>query len=106
MSLPSENSSTPAATPAPKPAAARPKSKLVAFISPDLCSGCEACISVMPNDDCIVKNDAPSTVPTAMVVVDVQLDKCTGCTLCTRICPWEAITMVPRVQSPIAAISA
>jgi Pyruvate/2-oxoacid:ferredoxin oxidoreductase delta subunit len=23
-------------------------------------------------------------------------DQCTGCTLCMKICPWDAITMVPR----------
>lgn len=78
----------------------KPKSKLIASISPDLCSGCEACLSVMPHPDCIVKLDGPSTTPFAMVVVDVQDEKCTGCTLCVRICPWEAITMVPRPQTP------
>ena len=72
------------------------KSKTIAAISADLCSGCEACLSVMPHDDCIVKLDASPTTPFAMVVVDVKNEKCTGCTLCMRICPWDAITMVPR----------
>lgn len=84
---------------APAPAK-KPKSKTIAVISPDLCSGCEACLSVMPHPDCIVKLDAPSTTPFAMVVVDVENDKCTGCTLCVRICPWDAITMEPRPQNP------
>ena len=48
------------------------KSKTIAAISADLCSGCEACLSVMPHDDCIVKLDAPPTTPFAMVVVDVK----------------------------------
>ncbi len=74
----------------------KPKSKLIARISSDLCSGCEACLSVMPHKDCIVKLDSQPHTPFGMVVVDVQNEKCTGCTLCMRICPWEAITMVPR----------
>lgn len=79
----------------------KPKSKLIASISPDLCTGCEACLSVMPHPDCIVKkDDAPAGTPFGMIVVDVQNEKCTGCTLCMRICPWEAITMVPRPASP------
>lgn len=84
---------------APKPVppvVKKAKSKTIASISADLCSGCEACLSVMPHKDCIVKTDAPSTTPFAMVVVDVQNQVCTGCTLCMRICPWDAITMVPR----------
>ena len=76
----------------------KPKSKTIAQISPDLCSGCEACLSVMPHPDCIIKLDAPSGTPFAMVVVDVEDTKCTGCTLCMRICPWDAISMVPRPQ--------
>ena len=76
------------------------KSKTIAAISADLCSGCEACLSVMPHDDCIVKLDSPASTPFAMVVVDVQNEKCTGCTLCMRICPWDAITMVPRPAEP------
>lgn len=76
----------------------RPKSKTIAFISSDLCSGCEACLSVMPHPDCIVKMDGSSSIPFAMIVVDVQKEKCTGCTLCMRICPWDAISMVPRPQ--------
>ena len=88
---------------APAPAAKKP-SKMMASISPDLCSGCEACLSVMPHDDCIVKLDAPPTTPFAMVVVDVKNEKCTGCTLCMRICPWDAITMVPRPpEKPIGS---
>ncbi len=86
-------------TPNPVPPAApkpKPKSKTIARISADLCSGCEACLSVMPHKDCIVKNDAPAGTPFAMIVVDVQNQVCTGCTLCMRICPWDAITMVPR----------
>ena len=79
------------------------KSKMIAWISPDLCSGCEACLSVMPHPDCIVKLDAAPGTPFAMVLVDVQNEKCTGCTLCMRICPWDAIRMAPRPPEPAAA---
>lgn len=84
---------------APKPVppvVKKAKSKTIANISADLCSGCEACLSVMPHKDCIVKADAPAGTPFAMIVVEVQNQVCTGCTLCMRICPWDAITMVPR----------
>ncbi|MBI4217847.1 MAG: 4Fe-4S binding protein [Elusimicrobia bacterium] len=84
----------------------KPKSKLIASISADLCSGCEACLSVMPHPDCIVKLDSHPSVPFGMVVVGVQDEKCTGCTLCMRICPWEAIQMVPRPPSPLSVIPA
>ncbi|MBK8575323.1 MAG: 4Fe-4S binding protein [Elusimicrobia bacterium] len=78
------------------PSAPVRKSRTIAKIWPDLCTGCEACIAVAPHDTCIVKASDDVTLPTALVVCDVQIDVCTGCTLCLRICPWDAITMVPR----------
>ncbi|MBL8023145.1 MAG: 4Fe-4S binding protein [Elusimicrobia bacterium] len=72
------------------------KSRTIAFISPDLCTGCEACIAVAPHETCIVKASTDNTLPTGLIVCDVQANICTGCTLCMKICPWDAITMVPR----------
>ncbi|MBL0058805.1 MAG: 4Fe-4S dicluster domain-containing protein [Elusimicrobia bacterium] len=72
------------------------KSRTIAYISADRCTGCEACIAVAPHDTCIVKVSQDITLPTGLVVCDVQPDVCTGCTLCLKICPWDAITMVPR----------
>ncbi|MBK8871133.1 MAG: hypothetical protein KBD85_05675 [Elusimicrobia bacterium] len=74
------------------------KSRTIAKIRPEFCTGCEACIAVAPHDTCFVKAGNDLTVPTALVVCEVQTDVCIGCTLCPRICPWDAITMVPRVS--------
>jgi Fe-S-cluster-containing hydrogenase component 2 len=82
-------------TPAPAKAPAR-KSRTIAKIWSERCTGCEACMAVMPHDDCIIKVDADPNIPAGMIVCDVQNDKCTGCTLCMKICPWDAITMEPR----------
>lgn len=81
----------PMATPAP----AR-RSRTIALITPDRCTGCEACMAVMPHDDCIGKASQDITIPTALIVCEVNDDRCTGCTLCMKICPWDAISMVPR----------
>ena len=72
------------------------RSKTIAKIFPERCTGCEACIAVAPWDDCIKKVSTAIDVPTGLIVCDVQQDKCTGCTLCMKICPWDAITMEPR----------
>ena len=74
------------------------KSRFVASIDADICSGCEVCIAVMPKEICIEKIDFESDVPFSLVPVDVHEDKCTGCTMCLQICPWEAIKMIPRVE--------
>lgn len=72
------------------------KSRTIAKIWPERCTGCEACIAVAPWDTCILKTDQDPNKPFGMIVCDVQQDVCTGCTLCMKICPWDAITMVPR----------
>jgi ferredoxin len=82
-------------TPAQPKAPVR-RSKTIAKVWPDNCTGCEACIAVAPWDDCLFKTDHDPNKPFGMIVVEVNKDKCTGCTLCMKICPWDAITMVPR----------
>ena len=54
---------------APKPPVRR--SKTIASIWPERCTGCEACIAVAPHPDCIFKVEADSTVPNGMIVCDV-----------------------------------
>lgn len=80
----------------PTPPAQTRKSRTIATIWPERCTGCEACIAVAPWDDCIKKADQDPTKPFGMIVCNVQEDTCTGCTLCMKICPWDAITMIPR----------
>ncbi|MBK8422669.1 MAG: 4Fe-4S binding protein [Elusimicrobia bacterium] len=84
------------------PTAPTRKSRTIAEISPDRCTGCEACMAVMPHDDCIVKVSNDITLPTTLIVCEVNVDRCTGCTLCLKICPWDAIAMVPRVSGSAA----
>jgi ferredoxin len=72
------------------------RSRTIAKIWPERCTGCEACIAVAPHPDCLFKTEQDPNTPFGMIVVDVNQDKCTGCTLCMKICPWEAITMIPR----------
>ncbi len=72
------------------------KSRTIAKIWAERCTGCEACIAVAPHDTCIKKVSQDPNTPFGMIVCDVQDDICTGCTLCMKICPWDAITMVPR----------
>jgi ferredoxin len=79
------------------------KSKTIAQIWPERCTGCEACIAVAPWVDCIAKADQDANKPFGMIVCEIQTDKCTGCTLCMKICPWDAITMVPRPGSEAPA---
>jgi Na+-translocating ferredoxin:NAD+ oxidoreductase RNF subunit RnfB len=86
----------PTSTPPAAPAAQPRRSKTIAKIWEERCTGCEACIAVAPWDNCIIKVSHDPTRPTGMIVCDVQPAVCTGCTLCMKICPWDAISMVPR----------
>ena len=81
---------------APKPAAPARKSRTIAKIWMERCTGCEASIAVSPHDACITKAAQDMNTPTGMIICDVQDDVCTGCTLCMKICPWDAISMIPR----------
>ena len=59
--------------------------KVLALLDEDMCTGCEACLSVCPVD-CI------STVPgprheAAFQVCTIDLPRCIGCTLCHQIIP-------------------
>jgi Pyruvate/2-oxoacid:ferredoxin oxidoreductase delta subunit len=81
------------------------RSRTIAKIWAERCTGCEACIAVAPHDTCIVKASHDITLPTGMVVCEVQDTVCTGCTLCMKICPWDAITMVPRPGAAVPPLS-
>ncbi len=102
-----DTTASPSSAPSDKPGpglAAKParRSKTIAKIWFERCTGCEACIAVAPWDDCIKKADAEPSTPFGMVACEIQADRCTGCTLCMKICPWDAITMVPRPGLPEA----
>lgn len=70
------------------------KSKLVALIDEETCTGCEVCIEFCPVD-CIVVHPNPNPELHANVCRVVE-EPCTGCTLCVKECPWECIVMALR----------
>ncbi|MGQ9822570.1 MAG: 4Fe-4S binding protein [Thermogutta sp.] len=88
------------------PAARSPRPRLVARIDPDLCSGCEACIAVCPVA-CIRLDRVDDEFGFSRRVCRIVEERCIGCRLCIRlpkpresgyllrICPWEAIDLVP-----------
>jgi formate hydrogenlyase subunit 6/NADH:ubiquinone oxidoreductase subunit I len=84
----------PAAAPAKKK-----KSKLLAVVHMEGCTGCDVCVEFCPVD-CIYHIPGPEHIlaanPHAMVngVVMIDEDVCIGCKLCAVYCPWETIEMI------------
>ncbi len=70
--------------------------KTLAILDEDLCTGCEACVSVCPVD-CIDTVAGPQ-FQAVMQACQIDLPRCIGCTLCAQVCPWDVITMVPTDQ--------
>ncbi len=87
--------------------------KTIAVIHADYCTGCEACIAVCPVD-CIALLETNLRVKGVDAWCEVDLDRCIGCGFCVRvpkkrddpyelkICPWDAIEMVPAELLPQA----
>lgn len=68
----------------------------LALLDEDLCTGCEACVSVCPVD-CIDIVPGPAHA-SVLQICSIDLPRCIGCTLCAQVCPWDVITMVPTTQ--------
>ena len=87
--------------------------KTIALINADYCTGCEACIAVCPVD-CILLVETDPGVKGVDAWCEVDLERCIGCAFCVRvpkkqsdpyelkICPWDAIEMVPTELLPQA----
>lgn len=73
---------------------AKKRPKQLAILDEDLCTGCDACVTVCPVD-CIDKVHDPTHAGYAMGVCTIDLNRCIGCKLCAQVCPWDVITMVP-----------
>ncbi len=71
--------------------------KQLAILDEDLCTGCDACVTVCPVD-CIHKIRDPLHPGYAMGICTIDLTTCIGCKLCAQVCPWDVITMVPTDQ--------
>ena len=70
--------------------------KVLALLDEDMCTGCEACMTVCPVD-CISVIPGPRH-EAAFQVCTIDLPRCIGCTLCHQVCPWDCITMIPTDQ--------
>ena len=70
--------------------------KVLALLDEDMCTGCEACMTVCPVD-CISVIPGPRH-ELAFQVCTIDLPRCIGCTLCHQVCPWDCITMIPTDQ--------
>ncbi len=80
--------------------------KAIAVIHADGCTGCAACIAVCPVD-CIVLRETGLRVKGIDTWCEIDADRCIGCARCVhvprrkadpyelKICPWDAIEMVP-----------
>src|SRR2546426_6538254 len=83
--------------PSPKaPMAKKKLPKTLALLDEDMCTGCEACMTVCPVD-CISIIPGPRH-ELAFQVCTIDLPRCIGCTLCHQVCPWDCITMIPTDQ--------
>ncbi len=67
--------------------------KQLALLDEDMCTGCEACVSICPVD-CIDTLEGHHHA-LVMQLCSIDLPRCIGCTLCAQVCPWDCITMVP-----------
>lgn len=89
-----------------------PRKKLpkeIAVINADNCTGCEACLEVCPVD-CIEKVQQLNGLGNLQSWCQIDLERCVGCEVCVRIpqkktnpydlrvCPWDAIEMVPTLE--------
>ncbi len=90
----------------------KPRKKLpkeLAVINADNCTGCEACLEVCPVD-CITKIQHYPSRPNLQSWCQIDLERCVGCEVCVhiprkktdpydlKVCPWDAIEMVPTEQ--------
>jgi len=61
----------------------------VAWIDPQVCTGCARCLPVCPVD---------AIIGAQRLLHTVYVSQCTGCELCIASCPVDCIAMQPRAQ--------
>jgi electron transport complex protein RnfB len=94
-----------------------PRKKLpkeIAVINADNCTGCESCIEVCPVD-CIEKIPQYPELGMLQSFCQIDFERCVGCEVCVhipqkktnpyelKVCPWDAIEMVPTEQLAVVA---
>ena len=85
--------------------------KELAVINADNCTGCESCLEVCPVD-CITLNSLNGGIVKGnQQWCEIDLERCVGCEVCVhipgkksnpydlKVCPWDAIEMVPTEQA-------
>jgi len=77
------------------PMAKKKLPKVLALLDEDMCTGCEACMTVCRSIASASSQPAPRA---AFQVCTIELPRCIGCTLCHQVCPWDCITMIPTDQ--------
>ena len=96
VSAPAETAAAEVAAPA---AAKKKKTKLMAVVHMEGCTGCDVCVEFCPVD-CIYHIPGPEHIlaenPHASMngVVMIDEDVCIGCKLCAKYCPLETIEMI------------
>jgi len=93
-----------------------PRKKLpkeLAVINADNCTGCESCLEVCPVD-CIIKVQQYDQFHNLQSWCQIDIERCVGCEVCVhipgkktnpydlKVCPWDAIEMVPTEEVAIA----
>ena len=71
------------------------RAEYVCQVDYDLCNGCKACVS-----QCQFGSQFYSS---ALGKVYIDPTRCFGCGVCRAACPTEAIALIPRQESPLAA---
>src|SRR5262245_22368397 len=95
-----------------------PRKKLpkeIAVINADNCTGCESCLEVCPVD-CIYKVEQYPQLGALQSFCQIDFERCVGCEVCVhipqkktnpyelKVCPWDAIEMIPTEQlAPVVA---
>ena len=93
-----------------------PRKKLpkeLAVINADNCTGCESCLEVCPVD-CIFKVQQYDQFHNLQSWCEIDIERCVGCEVCVhipgkktnpydlKVCPWDAIEMVPTEEVAVA----
>ena len=73
-------------------------------VDPELCSGCEACVTICPFS-CLEVNGSIMPFETKGKAELVKLAKCVSCRECERICAKSAITLEEVQREIISGVS-
>ncbi len=71
------------------------RAEYICQVDVDQCNGCKECVR-----QC---QFAAMFYSSSMGKVDIAQERCFGCGVCRAACPQDAISLIPRVESPVAA---